>query len=118
MPAERLVAAWEDGRTVGGSGAFPFGLSVPGGELPCAGITVVGVTPTHRRRGILRRMMRMHLDLAHERGEPIAALWASEGAIYGRFGFGVASLYGDVSLPKAHSAFRGLGRSRARRCGR
>lgn len=107
MPAERLVAAWEDGRAVGGAGAFPFGLSVPGGALPCAGITVVGVTPTHRRRGILRRMIRMQLDLAHERGEPIAALWASEGSIYGRFGFGVASLYGDVSLPKVHSAFRG-----------
>ena len=55
-----------------------FRLSVPGGSVACCGTTVVGVTPTHRRRGVLSALMRGHLDDAHERGEPIAALWASE----------------------------------------
>src|SRR5438128_672554 len=71
LPPERLHAAWEDGHIVGGAGAFPFPMSVPGGTLPCAGTTIVGVAPTHRRRGVLRAMMRAHLDDAHERGEPI-----------------------------------------------
>ena len=56
-----------------------------------AGVTVVGVLPTHRRRGVLRAMMRAQLDDVHERGEPIALLWASEETIYGRFGYGMAS---------------------------
>ena len=73
---------------------MPFRLSVPGGSLPCAGTTVVGVAPTHRRRGVLRAMMRAHLDDAHERGEPLAALWASEEGIYGRFGYGRAVVRG------------------------
>lgn len=81
-----------DGDTIAGtSGAFSFRLSIPGGELPCAGISVVTVRPTHRRRGLLRRMItRLHQDAA-ERGEPIAALTASEGTIYGRFGYGAAT---------------------------
>src|SRR5881398_3207727 len=91
LPIERMHAAFEDGEIVGGAGAFPFQLSVPGGALPCGGTTVVGVAPTHRRRGVLRGMMRAHLDDVHERGEPIAALWASEETIYGRFGYGTAA---------------------------
>jgi predicted acetyltransferase len=107
MPAERMIAAWADGAVVGGSGAFPFRLSVPGGEVDAAGVTVVGVSPTHRRRGILRAMMRAHLDAAHERGEPVATLFASEGGIYGRFGYGLAALLGEVELERAHAALRG-----------
>ena len=105
MPLERMHAAFEDGRVVGGAGAFAFDLTVPGGVLPCCGTTVVGVHPTHRRRGALTQMMRAQLDEAHERGEPIAALWASEATIYGRFGFGVATLCGDVELGREHTAF-------------
>ena len=89
-----MHAAFEDGQIVGGAGAFPFELSVPGGSLPCAGVTAVGVHPTHRRRGVLRSMMDTQLRDVHERGEPIAALWASEETIYGRFGYGIASLGG------------------------
>ena len=79
LPHERMHAAFEDGQIVGGAGAFPFELSVPGGSLPCAGVTAVGVHPTHRRRGVLRSMMDAQLRDVHERGEPIAALWASRG---------------------------------------
>jgi predicted acetyltransferase len=86
------TAVVSDGDTiVGTSGVFPFRLSVPGGELPCAGVTVVTVRPTHRRRGLLTRMITRLHDDARERGEPIAALTASEGGIYGRYGYGVAA---------------------------
>src|SRR5512133_1260709 len=102
LPFERMHAAWEDGEIVGGAGGIPFELSVPGALLRCAGTTVVGVAPTHRRRGVLRAMMRAHLDDAHERGEPIAALWASEETIYGRFGYGPAAYAGEVRIPRAY----------------
>src|ERR1700740_3269542 len=81
LPAERVYAAWEGGRAVGGLGAFPFRLTVPGGRVPAAGITVAGVLPTHRRRGLLRAMMRALLDACHQGGEPVAYLWATENTI-------------------------------------
>lgn len=95
LEPERMHAAWEDGRAVGGAGAFGFQLTVPGGRVPAAGITVVGVLPTHRRCGILTQMMRAQLDDVRARAEPVACLWASEATIYGRFGYGMASLAGQ-----------------------
>lgn len=105
LPVERVYAAWEGDRAVGGLGAFPFQLTVPGGRVPAAGVTVAGVLPTHRRRGLLRGMMRALLDACHQRGEPVAYLWATEDTIYGRFGFGLASFTGEVDMPRERSAF-------------
>jgi predicted acetyltransferase len=105
LPLERMHAAFENGNIVGGAGVFPFEFSVPGGSVRCAGVTVVGVYPTHRRRGVLRTMMRAQLDDIHERGEPIAALWASEESIYGRFGYGMASESGEITLAREHSKY-------------
>jgi predicted acetyltransferase len=105
LPPERLHGAWEDGEIVGGCGSFALSFSVPGGAVPCAGISVVGVYPTHRRRGVLTAMMRAELDEARERGEPIAALWASEATIYGRFGFGLASWCGEIEIARERAAF-------------
>jgi len=105
LPHERMHAALEGGQIVGGAGAFPFELSVPGGSVPCAGVTAVGVDPTHRRRGVLRAMMRAQLRDIYERGEPIAALWASEETIYGRFGYGIASWAGELKIAHEWDAF-------------
>jgi predicted acetyltransferase len=105
LPLERMHAAFEDGEIAGGAGAFPFDLSVPGGSLPCAGVTAVGVYPTHRRRGSLRALMETQLRDVHERGEPIAALWASEETIYGRFGYGLASWAGELAVKREWNAF-------------
>ena len=105
LPLERMHAAREDGAIVGGAGAFPFAMTVPGGEVACAGVTVVGVHPTHRRRGALSSMMRAQLDDVRERGEPVAALWASEERIYTRYGYGIASLTGEVRLLRAHASY-------------
>src|SRR5712691_1542642 len=112
----RMHAAFEDGEIVGGAGAFTFDFSVPGGSLPCAGVSVVGVLPTRRRRGVLREMMDAQLLDVHERGEPIAALWSSEETIYGRFGYGLASWCGEIEIPREWNAFaqplEGRGRTR------
>lgn len=105
LTLERTHGAWSNGAIVGGAGAFTFNMTVPGGDLPTAGVTVVGVFPTHRRRGVLRSLMRAQLDDAHERGEPIAALWASEETIYGRFGYGLASFCGEIKLAREYTAF-------------
>jgi predicted acetyltransferase len=106
LPRERFYAAYEDGQPVGTAADFDFRLTVPGGELPTGGVTWVGVLPTHRRRGILTQLMRRELDDIHERGEPLAILWASEAAIYGRFGYGVAAPTFQLDADRARFAFR------------
>src|SRR2546425_4898547 len=103
LPAKRMHGAWADGRAVGGAAAFPFELTVPGGRVPAAGVSVVGVLPTHRRRGILAALMRAQLDACHERGEPVAYLWATEDTIYGRFGYGIGSCPGGSDLPRVRA---------------
>lgn len=100
---DRSFAAFDEGRVVGCASVVSQRMVVPGGALvPTAGITMVGVLPTHRRRGILRELMGMMLDQAAERGEPLATLYASQAAIYGRFGFGHAAthLSFDVALDR------------------
>ncbi|MDW4905820.1 GNAT family N-acetyltransferase [Streptomyces sp. ADMS] len=89
---DRSVGAWDGDTCVGSAGAFTFRLTVPGGaSVPAAGVTMVGVAGTHRRRGVLTSMMRRQLDDVRSWGEPLAVLTASEPAIYGRFGYGCAT---------------------------
>lgn len=104
--SDRAVAAYDGERIVGTAGTFSFELTVPGAVLPAAGVTIVGVQPTHRRRGVLRRMMRLQLDDVRQRGEPLAILWASEGSIYQRFGYALATLAMQVRTERDRSAFR------------
>ncbi len=111
---ERFSSIFEPDRTrcafdglvmVGTLGAFSLDLTTPGGTVPCAGTTMVTVQTSHRRQGVLRAMMLAHLDEAAERGDPIAALWASDSAIYRRYGFGVASTRADIEVDRGHIAF-------------
>ncbi|CAL9525530.1 N-acetyltransferase Eis [Streptomyces sp. enrichment culture] len=89
---DRSLGAWDGDTVVGTAGAFSFRMTVPGGApVPAAGVTMVGVAATHRRRGVLTSMMRRQLDDVRAWGEPLAVLTASEPAIYGRFGYGAAS---------------------------
>lgn len=88
----RMLTAWDGGELVGTAGAFSFRMTLPGGGAAAvSGVTMVSVQPTHRRRGVLTSMMRRQLDDFRDRGEPFAVLTASEPAIYGRYGYGVAS---------------------------
>lgn len=104
MTPDRVYAAFEHDKAVAGSGAFAFDLTVPGGQVKASGVTVVGVLPTHRRRGLMSAMMRAQIDAARARGEPVAVLWPSEDAIYGRFGFGMASQAAEIDMPREHAA--------------
>jgi predicted acetyltransferase len=106
LPRDRFFAAYDGERPVGTAASFPFRLAVPGGELGAGGVTWVGVLPSHRRRGILRQLMRSQLDDLRERGEPLAILWASEAAIYGRFGYGIAAPSTEMNADPSKFAFR------------
>lgn len=86
-----LAAVGTDAKLCGTAAAFTTELTVPGGAVPAAGVTVVGVLPTHRRQGHLSAMMRSQLADVAERGEPVAALVASEYPIYSRYGYGPAA---------------------------
>jgi len=105
LEVDRILAAYEGDDPVGAAGAYTFRLTVPGGEVGAAGVTLVGVSPSHHRRGILRRLMRRQLDDVHDRGEPVAVLWASEGAIYRRFGYGLATLCGTFEVDRTRTVF-------------
>jgi predicted acetyltransferase len=101
---DRTWAAIDGGDIVGCAGTYTLRTIVPGGaDVGTAGVTTVGVLPTHRRRGITRELMGRILAQARERGEPLASLFASQAAIYGRFGFGLATqgLELDIQLDRA-----------------
>lgn len=108
FPLDRLRCAYDGDTIVGTLGAFSLDMTCPGGTIPCAGTTVVTVQPTHRRQGILRRLIDDHFDDARERGEPIAALFASDSAIYGRFGYGMASVSAELRIERPHVALHRL----------
>lgn len=87
---DATLPAGED--LVGVTGIYSLRMTVPGTLLPVAGVSMVAVLPTHRRRGVLRSLMHRQLaDIAARGEEPIAALWASETPIYGRYGYGCAA---------------------------
>lgn len=98
LPPERTLAAFDGGTIVGTSGTFELEMSIPGASIPAAALTMVTVAQTHRRRGLLRRMMQEHVEAAETRGDAISVLWASEAPIYGRFGYGVASEHDVVQV--------------------
>lgn len=102
-----LAVLRPDGAMVATAGAYSFDLALPGGaSAPCSGVTLVSVRQDHRRRGLLTRMLRHLLDDASDRGEPFAALWASEGVIYGRYGFGPAVPMQRLQVPRAKLVLR------------
>jgi predicted acetyltransferase len=106
LPRDRWFAAYDGAQPVGTATSFPFRLTVPGGELAAGGVTWVGVLPSHRRRGILRELMKRQLEDLHGRGEPLAILYSSEPLIYGRFGYGVAAPSVEMEGETARFAYR------------
>lgn len=93
-------------RWVSTCGAFTRVMTTPGGSVPIGAVTIVTVAATHRRQGLLTAMMRHQLHDLHRRSEPVALLWASESAIYGRFGYGSAVPRLMVSGQTRSTAFR------------
>jgi predicted acetyltransferase len=104
----RTRCGFDENVMVSTSAAYSLDMTVPGGSVACGGTTVVTVAPTHRRQGVLRAMMRAHLDDVREHEEPIAALWASDSAIYGRFGYGSAAISYQIEVSREQIGFHRL----------
>lgn len=107
MELDRLINAFDGERRVGSAGAFSMQITVPGGsKVAASGITAVGVTPDMRRRGVLRQMMDWLIADSIKRNEPLSMLWASEAAIYQRFGFGSGTRQAAFEAERGRIAFR------------
>lgn len=104
IPPGQLWGAFDGATIVGTAGTLDLGIGVPGGAtLPIAGLTMVTVRPTHRRRGILRELLRLHLMDARNRGRAASGLWASESQIYRRFGYGLATVHDAIAIEGARN---------------
>ncbi len=110
LDLNRFRLAHDGANLVGIAGSYAQEVTVPGGgQVRAGGITWVAVAPTHRRRGILTRLMSELHDDIDRRREPIAMLTASEGGIYERFGYGIASyLRVDRDRPPANAGAPGV----------
>ncbi|MEU3167674.1 GNAT family N-acetyltransferase [Streptosporangium sp. NPDC006930] len=102
---DRSLGVFDGDLLVGTAATLSFSMNVPGGPIPVGGVTAVGVLPSHRRRGILSSLMTRQLSDLHERGEAVAALYAAEAAIYGRYGYGRAADSLLFRIPTAKAAF-------------
>ena len=104
---DRTFGFQVDGRWISTCGGYSRMLTVPGGTVPAAAVTLVTVHASYRRRGLLTEMMKHQLDDIHQRGkEPVALLWASESSIYGRYGYGQAGPQVRLSGKTKTTAFR------------
>lgn len=96
---DRSIAAFDGDQIVGTGGADSMELTLPGlTAIPIGGLTAIAVLPTYRRRGILRWIIARHFEDVEERGEPVSALLASESTIYGRFGYGSATMAAELEI--------------------
>ena len=101
---DRSLSAFEDGRIVGCTTSYGLDMTVPGGTVPIGAVAQVSVQATHRRKGINTKLMKRQLSDMHEWGDPMAVLQASESIIYGRYGYGMASLEYTFELERPHGA--------------
>jgi predicted acetyltransferase len=108
---DRSLAAFDGTQIVGTASAYTFQISVPGGTAAAAGVACVSVLPTYRRRGILTSLMRRQLADIRDRGEPLATLFASEGGIYGRFGYAAATTEAQFAIRRGEGTFSAAGRA-------
>ena len=102
---DRSIAVFDEGNIVGGAHSHRLEMSIPGDTAVVAGVANIEVQPTHRRRGVMTMMMRRQMKDIYERGEPLAALFASESVIYGRFGYGIGSVYERWTIDRQYNGY-------------
>jgi len=102
LELDRTLGAFDGTTLAGVTGVYSFRMRVPGAMAAVAGVSMVAVLPSHRRRGALSGLMRRQLSDIAERGEAVAALFASETEIYGRYGYGRASWHLHLELERGY----------------
>ena len=111
---DRSIAVFDQGDIVGGAHSYRLEMSIPGASAVTAAVANVAVQPTHRRRGVMTRMMHHQINDIHERGEPLATLFASESIIYGRFGYGIGSMHEQWMIDRQYNGYARPYESRGR----
>jgi predicted acetyltransferase len=107
-PLDRTIGAFDGAQVVATFRSFDTEITVPGlARVPATAVSAVTVLPTHRRRGILRRLIAREHAAARERGEAISLLYAAEYPIYGRFGYGAATTVATWTLTNARTRWVG-----------
>ena len=102
---ERSIAVFDQGNIIGGAHSHRLEMSIPGASAVVAGVANIAVQPTHTRRGLMTRMMQHQINDIHERGEPLAALFARESIIYRRFGYGIGSLHERWMIDRQYNRY-------------
>ena len=102
---DRSIAVFDQGNIVGGAHSHRVEMSIPGASAVTAGVANIAVQPTHRRQGVMTRMMHHQIKDIHERGEPLAALFARESVIYRRFGYGIGSIHERWMIDRQYNGY-------------
>lgn len=102
---DRTLGVFDRGTMVGTGSIASLEMALPGAMAPVAAVTAIGVVPTHRRRGILTSIMRRQFEEVHDGKEALAVLFASEGPIYQRYGYGMGGPMGTFSIDTRMSAY-------------
>lgn len=106
FPFVRALCAYEDGKMVATSAVLSLELTIPDKvAIPAGGVTWIATLPTHRRRGLLRRLLVSQFADMADRDESVSVLLASEGNIYGRFGYGPATSMMSFSIERPYAVF-------------
>ena len=110
----RSIAVFDQGNIIAGAHSHRLEMSIPGASAVVAGVANIAVQPTHTRRGVMTRMMHHQINDIHERGEPLAALFARESIIYRRFGYGIGSLHERWMIDRPYNGYARTHESRGR----
>ena len=103
------LCAFVDGKAATSYAAWPFHMRFNGVDAPVAGVSMIGTLPVFRRMGCLRKVHARHFELLHEEGErPISVLFASQAAIYQRYGYAIVSTQNSYQIEPRHIRFRSL----------
>ncbi len=102
---EWTLCAFDGGRLVSSFATIPFTMRMAGRPVALGGVSAVGTRPDHRRRGLVRQLMTQATADMRHRGQPIAALWASQAAIYQRYGYAIGSYQRSYTIDGADIAF-------------
>jgi len=106
---DMTLCAFVDGKMATSYASWPFQMKFNGVDSPVAGVSFVGTLPVFRRMGCLRKVHARHFELLHEKGErPISILFASQAAIYQRYGYAVVSTQNSYDLEPGHIKFKSL----------
>jgi predicted acetyltransferase len=106
LQPEWTLCAFDDGRLATTYAAWPLTMRFNGGAVPMAGVTTVATDPIYRRRGHLRRIMEVDFQrLKEAKQQPIAGLYASQAAIYQRFGYGIVSTHYTYTVEPRYLQF-------------